>query len=125
MRRNIVRCLNDDTPLVEVSWVRMSMQSVGFILSVLARPPFSERILKLRVVEIAGLVRPRFVDKCTGEKIAVARVTLQVAREVIVGEKIGFRADVAGRGSGSRTEHSRGLVVDRIGNGGSPEEILL
>lgn len=54
---------------------------------------FSERVLKRRVEEIAGLVRSRVVDESAGEKIAVARVTLQVPREVIGGEEIGFRAE--------------------------------
>ena len=65
------------------------------------------------------------MDKSAGEKIAVAGVTLQVAREVIIGKQIGFRADVAGRGCGSRTKHSRGFVVDSILNGRAPEKILL
>jgi len=49
---------------------------------------------------------------------------LQVPREVIGGEEIGFRAEVPGSRSGSRTEHSRGLVVDRIVIGRAPEKIL-
>jgi len=86
---------------------------------------FSERILKRRIDEVAGLVRPRLVDESAGEKIAVAHIALQVAREVVGGEEIGFRPDVAGSGSVCRTDYGRGLVVDRIANGGSPEEILL
>ena len=65
------------------------------------------------------------MDESTGEKIAVTRVTLQVAREVIGGEEIGFRADVAGSGSVCRTDYGRGLVVDRVLIGGAPEKILL
>jgi hypothetical protein len=112
------------------SGARVSIQSVRFILSVSGGSEsrgdrFSERILQRRVEEVAGLVRPRVVDESAGEKIAVARVTLQVAGEVIGGEEIGLRADVAGRGSVSRTEHSRGLVVDRVVIGRAPEKILL
>ena len=88
-------------------------------------PRFSERILKRRVDEVAGLMRPALVDESAREKIAVARIALQMAREVVGGEEIGFRADVAGSGSVCRTNDGRGLVVDRIANGGSPEEILL
>ena len=65
------------------------------------------------------------MDESAREKIAVARIALQMAREVVGGEEIGFRADVAGSGSVCRTDYGRGLVVDRIANGGSPEEILL
>ena len=65
------------------------------------------------------------MDESTGEKIAVTRVTLQVAREVIGGEEIGFRADVAGSGSVCRTDYGRGLVVDRVLIGRAPEKILL
>ena len=63
------------------------------------------------------------MDECTGEKIAVTRVTLQVAREVIVGEEIRFRADVAGSGSDSRTDYGRGLVVDRVAIGRARKNI--
>lgn len=116
--------------LGKVSGVRKSVQSVGFILGVpggyvFRGDRFSERILKRCVEEVAGLVRARVVDESAREKIAVARITLQVAREVIGGEEIGFRADVAGSGSVCRTDYGRGLVVDRIANGGSPEEVLL
>jgi hypothetical protein len=67
--------------LWKVSGVRMSMQGVGFILSVLVGmncigDRSSERILKRRVVEVTGLVRPRVVDESAGEEIAVARITL-------------------------------------------------
>ena len=65
------------------------------------------------------------MDESAGKKIAIAHIALQVAREIIGGEDIGFRADVAGSGSVRRTDYRRGLVVDRIANGGSPEEILL
>ena len=81
---------------------------------------FSERILQRRIVEIAGLVRARFVDESAGEKISVASVTLQVAREVISGEEIGLRTDVAGSGSVGRTDYGRGLVVDRVAIGRAP-----
>ena len=119
--------------LWKVSGVRMSIQEVGFILSVpvglhsvdrLALV-FSERVLKRRIDEVAGLVRPRVVDESAGEKIAVAHIALQVAREVVGGEEIGFRPDVAGSGSVCRTDYGRGLVVDRIAIGRAPEKILL
>src|SRR4029450_4082348 len=55
---------------------------------------YSERILKRCIDVVAGLVIPAPVDKSAGEKIAVARIAEQVARELIIGEQIGFRADV-------------------------------
>ena len=88
-------------------------------------PGFSERILKRRIEEVAGLVRPRLVDESAGEKIAVARIALQMACEVVGGKEIGFRADVAGSGSVCRPDYGRGLVVDRIPIGRAPEKILL
>src|SRR5262245_4276011 len=65
------------------------------------------------------------MDESAGEEITVARVTLQVTREVIRGEEISLRADIARGGSGSRAEHSRRLVVDRVAIGRAPEKILL
>ena len=76
---NIATCLHDDTPVgggdctqayrsAKVYFHRVWQSSVSH--------RFSERILQRRIVEVAGLVRPRFVDESTGEKIAIARVTL-------------------------------------------------
>ena len=57
--------------------------------------------------------------------MAVARVHLQVTREVIGGEQIDLRADVAGPGAGARPEDGPGRAVDGIAVGCAPEEILL
>src|SRR5207237_10719768 len=83
-----------------------------------------------RVLRRRGMIKrsPRgtgLSDELAREEVAVARLDLQVTCEVIGGEQIHLRADVAGPGAGARPEDGCGLVVDRIAVGCAPEEILL
>src|SRR5712692_3014632 len=115
-----------------VPGIRISIQIVRVVLSVLVGPHsgercprLSERVLKRRVEEIAVLVTPGLVDEFSGGEVAVAGVALQVTREVVGAKQVRLRPDVAGPGSRSRTQHGPGCIVERIAIGRSPEEILL
>src|SRR5207249_2859618 len=70
-------------------------------------------------------VRPRLADELAGEEAAVPRVAEDVTCQVVGGEEVDLRADVAGGGAGSGPENSAGLVVDRVAIRRSPEEVLL
>src|SRR5207245_1686845 len=84
-----------------------------------------ESVLDRGVQEIGGPRRTGVPDELAREEVAVARVHLQVTREVIGGEQIDLRADVAGPGAGARPEDGPGGAVDGIAVGCAPEEILL
>src|SRR5437870_11706930 len=84
-----------------------------------------EGVLDRAVQEIAVPRRTGLPDELAREEVAVARIDLQVTREVIGGEQIYLRADVAGPGAGARPEDGCGLVVDCIAVGCAPVGILL
>src|SRR3989442_937532 len=97
----------------------------SFLFSGDVGPRFSEGVLQRRIEEVAISVPAGLVDKSAAGEETVARVALQMAREVVSGEQIRLRADVALMGSACRPEHGGGLIVDAVTIGGAPEQILL
>src|SRR5216684_265185 len=96
-------------------------------LLILAETPIasSERVLDRHIVEVAVLVLARLADELAGEEAAVARIALEVTGEVVGGENVGLRADVAGGGGGPRPQHATTLVVNRVTIRRPPEKVLL
>src|SRR5882724_7557642 len=87
--------------------------------------PCSERVLDRHVVEVAVLVLARLGNELAGEEVAIARIALDVTGDVVGGENVGLRADVAGGGGRPRPQHATTLVVKRVTIRGPPEEVLL
>src|SRR5260370_12486470 len=110
-----------------VGWVGPPRKGERLQLLILAETPIarSERVLERHVVEVAVLVLARLADELAGEEAAVARIALEMTRDVVGGENVGLRADVAGGCGGSRPQHTTTLVVDRVSIRRPPEKVLL
>src|SRR5260370_19035938 len=110
-----------------VGWVGPPGKGERLQLLILAETPIarSERVLERHVVEVAVLVLARLADELAGEEAAVARIALEMTGDVVGGENVGLRADVAGGGGGSRPQHATTLVVDRVTIRRPPEKVLL
>src|SRR5712692_3353761 len=110
-----------------VGWVGPLPAGGRLQLLILAETPIarSERVLERHVVEVAVLVLARLADELAGEEAAVARIALEMTGEVVGGENVGLRADVAGGGGGPRPQHATTLVVNRVTIRRPPEKVLL